>query len=172
MFEQFVGVSALKDVFWIIGESSPGLAIVLRPRGNDWLEDELLRFERNGVNVLVSLLEEAEEAELGLSEEGAIAKRIGLSYVSFPIPDRHVPPDLSSFRSFAMRLATRLRTGERIGVHCRGSIGRASITAACALIHLGWRPEAALKAIANARGCAIPDTTEQRDWILRYEVGS
>ena len=70
----------------------------------------------------------------------------------------------------AMGLADRLRTGERIGVHCRGSIGRSTVTAACALIHLGWQPQAALEAIAAARGCAVPDTEEQRRWILSYEA--
>jgi hypothetical protein len=43
------------------------------------------------------------------------------------------------------------------------------VTAACALIHLGWQPRAALTAIAIARGQAIPETQEQEDWILRYK---
>jgi protein-tyrosine phosphatase len=57
-----------------------------------------------------------------------------------------------------------------MGVHCRGSIGRATVTAACTLIHLGWTPQAALSAIQAARGCAVPDTQEQEDWILRYKA--
>lgn len=157
------------DIFWIEGDPS-GLAIVLRPRGNDWLEDELRRMKSSGINLLVSLLENDEAGELGLSEEGALATRIGLAYLSFPIEDRHVPPDTASFRGFVAGLATRLRAGERIGVHCRGSIGRASVTAASVLIHLGWAPSAALDAIETARGCQIPDTPEQRDWILRYKA--
>jgi len=161
---------ASSDIFWIRGNPPPRLAIVLRPRGNDWLEDELRRMKNSGVNVLVSLLESDEAEELGLSEEGALATRIGLSYLSFPIQDRHVPPDTASFRGFVVGLAARLRAGERIGVHCRGSIGRSSVTAACALIHLGWEPSAALDAIETTRGCQIPDTPEQRDWILRYKA--
>ena len=161
----------MADIFWISGNPTPGLAIVLRPRGNDWLEDELLRMKGNGVDVLVSLLELEEVEELGLSEEGTLAMRNGLAYLSFPIQDRHVPPRLERFRSFVKELASRVRTGERVAVHCRGSIGRASITVACTLIHLGWEPRVALHAIETARGCPIPDTPEQRDWILRYEVG-
>jgi protein-tyrosine phosphatase len=65
-------------------------------------------------------------------------------------------------------LASRLRAGEHIGVHCRGSVGRATVTAACTLVELGWAPNAALAAIEAARGCPIPDTDEQEFWILNY----
>jgi protein-tyrosine phosphatase len=63
-----------------------------------------------------------------------------------------------------------LAAGERIGVHCRGCIGRATITAACALIHRGWQARDALEAIAEARGFAVPDTLEQEDWTLMYKA--
>jgi len=67
-----------------------------------------------------------------------------------------------------MELARCVSTGVRGGIHCRGSIGRATITAACTLIHLGWKPREALGAIESARGIAVPDTQEQEDWILQY----
>jgi len=161
-------MSTLKDVFWING--TPALAIVLRPHGGDWLEDELLRLKNDGVQTLVSLLEADEAEDLGLLDEGLLAQQIGLAYHSYPIPDRQIPPNLSAFRAFVSNLAFSLRGGDRIGVHCRGSIGRATITAACALIHLGWSAQAALKQIEVARGCQVPDTPEQREWILRYEA--
>jgi protein-tyrosine phosphatase len=63
-----------------------------------------------------------------------------------------------------------LRAGEHMGVHCRGSIGRATVTAACTLIHIGWTPNDALAAIQTARGCTVPDTHEQEDWVLQYRV--
>jgi protein-tyrosine phosphatase len=55
-------------------------------------------------------------------------------------------------------------------VHCRGCIGRSTVTAACALIHLGWKPESALVAIQAARGVLVPQTQEQEDWILHYQA--
>jgi protein-tyrosine phosphatase len=160
----------LEDVFWISGESAPHLAIVLRPRGDDWLEDEIVRMKRGGVKTVVSMLESDEAALLGLAEEGKYARQHGLSFLSYPIPDRQTPDDRSAFCAFAADLAGRLRAGEHIGVHCRASIGRATIAAACTLIHLGWKPEAALSAIEIARGCPVPDTSEQEDWILHYEA--
>lgn len=164
--------TASSDIFWIDGDPLPGLAIVLRPRGGDWLEDELQRMKRGGITTLVSLLEREEILELGLGEERESATAVGLSYFSYPIPDRHTPPDFAGFQQFVKSLAIQLKAGERIGVHCRASIGRASITSACVLIQLGWSPEKALAAVASARGCSIPDTPEQREWILKYEVAA
>jgi protein-tyrosine phosphatase len=158
----------MNDIFWIHGNSPPALAVVLRPRG-DSLKEELLQMKQRGIQTLVSLLEEEEADSLGLTQEGSVAGQIGLQFVSFPIPDVHVPPNPDAFRKFVADLASRLGAGVRIGIHCRGSIGRSTVTAACTLIHLGWEPKAALDAIAAARGLAVPDTQEQEDWILRYK---
>ncbi|MGA2672496.1 MAG: hypothetical protein ABSE99_04640 [Terracidiphilus sp.] len=163
-------MSAVDDIFWIKGEPAAPLAIVLCPLGGDGLEGELIEMKRNGIETLVSLLREDEASMLGLAEECRLAGQIGLQFLSHPIPDCHTPPNNAAFQDFVAGLADRLRAGEHIGVHCRGSIGRATITAACALIELGWTPMAALAAIAAARGLAVPDTQEQEDWILRYRA--
>jgi protein-tyrosine phosphatase len=160
----------LKDLFWIHGTDSPHLAIVLRPRGGDWLTDEMRRIKANGVETVVSLLEPFEAEMLGLGEEATAAEQAGMSFLSFPIPDTHVPIDMQAFRSFIQGIAERLQNGEHVGVHCRGCIGRATITCACALIHLGWKPRNALDAIAKARGVSVPDTEEQERWILNYRA--
>jgi hypothetical protein len=36
---------------------------------------------------------------------------------------------------------------------------------------MGWKAETALAEIEAARGCSIPDTPEQREWILNFEAG-
>ena len=166
----FRELASLDDVFWIEGTPPVGLAIVLRPRGDDWLKDELDRIKQSGVQTLVSLLEPNEAGWLGLGEEGLLSEAAGMRFLSYPILDVHVPSDVNSFRAFVGGLADRLRSGERIGVHCRGSIGRSTVTAACTLIHLGWTAQDALKAIQSARGCDVPDTFEQKQWILNYKV--
>jgi protein-tyrosine phosphatase len=160
----------MPDIFWIGGHPRPGLAIVARPRGTDWLEDEMLELKREGIDTLVSLLERREAEWLGLDGEGAEAEKAGMVFLNFPIPDTHVPMNVRQFRRFAGDLAMRLRNGERIGVHCRGSIGRATVTAACTLIHLGWKPGDALIAVEATRGCPVPDTEEQQAWIMAYEA--
>lgn len=160
----------MPDIHWIEGNPAPGLAIVIRPQGDDHLEDELGRLRHGGIDTIVSLLEPFEADFLGLAEEEAAAGRVGLKFLSFPIRDGNVPRDVVRFRAFVRGIANDLATGERIGVHCRGSIGRATITAACALIHRGWKACDALEAIAEARGFAVPDTLDQEDWILAYKA--
>ncbi len=177
----------IKEIFWIElhrgdSESSalsssasprsraPRLAIVLRPRGGQFLRSELEKFKDAGIRILVSLMEAKEAVAFGLAEEPEIAEELGLMFLPYPIRDRTVPRDPISFRGFVQDLAERLRAGRVVGIHCQGSIGRATVTAACALIHLGWKPSAALAAVHEARGCMVPNTQEQEDWILSYKA--
>ena len=148
------------------------MAIVARPLGTDMLGYEMFALKRGGIDTLVSLLERREAEWLGLENERAEAERAGINFLSFPITDATVPFKVARFRAFVSDLAERLREGERIGVHCRGSIGRATVTAACTLIHLGWKPAAALAAVEETRGCPVPDTEEQRAWVMAYEGGA
>ena len=157
-------------VLWIKGNPPAPLAIVLRPEGGKQLRGALKRMKKAGVQTIVSLLEQDEADWLGLAEEGALTAALGMRFLSYPIPDREVPPDPAHFRLFVSDLAASLRGGERIGVHCRGCIGRATVTAACTLIHLGWGPADALAAIEQARGYPVPDTDEQLHWILHYRA--
>ena len=160
----------VEDVFWIDGNPPVPLAIVLCPQGGDELKDEMLHLRQSGVETVVSMLDKAEAVWLGLAKEEALARQAGMQFLSYPILDVHVPSNIDTFRWFAAGLANRLRAGERIGIHCRGSIGRAPLTAACTLIHLGWKPKDALASIQAARGFPIPDTKEQLRWVLNYKA--
>lgn len=163
-------MKTMPDIFWIGGKPAPGLAIVSRPPGGELLENELRRIHAAGIDTIASLLQPDEADYLGLEDEEAAARRAGLNFLSFPITDGQVPWDVYPFRQFIRGMATRLGAGEHIGIHCRGCIGRSTITAACALIHLGWKARAAVQAIAQARGVPVPDNPFQEDWIRRYKA--
>lgn len=149
----------MKDIYWISEEQNAKVAIVARPRGGDWLEADLVRMKHAGIDAVVSLLTAPEEQELGLA------------FFSYPIPDRNVPRDETHFLQFLAGVLELLRQGQAIGVHCRGCIGRATITAASLLMQRGWSASEALRAIEEARGCPVPDTEEQREWILALGDG-
>jgi protein-tyrosine phosphatase len=144
--------------------------VLLCPRGGRELFDELRGIQRDGIQTLVSLLEDEQVEMLELADEGRLASMMGVQFIHHPLPDHSLPPDEADFREFVSGLANRLRNGERVGIHCWASIGRATMAAACALIHLGWDPEVALAAIEKARGCRVPDTGEQEEWILNYQT--
>ena len=162
-------LNRVNEIFWINGDRPPHLAIVLRPRGEDWLGDAMRRMRANGIETVISMLEAHEAEWLGLAAERTAAERVGMEFLSFPITDTQVPANAGAFRSFVADVARRLDEGQHVGVHCRGSIGRATILAACTLIKLGWSATDALEAIENARGEEVPDTSEQAAWIRSYE---
>lgn len=157
----------MTEIYWI-GDRRQ-MAIVARPRGGEWLRDDLASLKSGGIDVLVSFLQPYEEQELGLQDEKCLAGDVGLEFISFPIPDRQLPPDLSSFRRFVEKLAQRVRQGDRLGVHCRGCIGRSTVLLAAVMITLGVKAEEALRQIERARGLNVPDTAEQLEWILNYQ---
>jgi len=148
--------------YWITDQ----LAIVPRPRGGDWLDEEMLALRESGIDAVVSLLTEPEASELGLGDEKESAHRAQLDFYSFPIPDRETP-SADAFKIFLAKLRQELQNGKKIGFHCRACIGRATVTAASLLIQTGTPPETAWNLIEKARGCAVPDTTEQKSWVNR-----
>jgi protein-tyrosine phosphatase len=160
----------MKSVWWVDEGRNPRVAIVPRPRGDDWLEEDLASLKKAGIDVLVSLLRADEAEELGLAEEGAIAERLGMRFISYPVPDRCTPHDGSGFRKLVSELAEAVKEGHRVGAHCRACIGRSTVLIASVLIAQGMDPEDALLRIAQARECFVPDTPEQREWILQFRA--
>jgi protein-tyrosine phosphatase len=139
-----------------------------RPRGGDWLEDEIRSLRDLGVDVVVSLLENHETRELNLECEGACCADSGISFLSFPIRDRSVPPSIPETRKLAQAIFGLLGDGKNVVVHCRGGIGRSSVIAACVMMLSGIAADQALLKIQDARGCLIPDTSEQRQWVNEF----
>jgi len=155
------------DLFWITGPWQGRLAVSTRPRGGDWLEDEIRGWRSAHVDSVVSLLEHDEEKQLELDREGEVAEASGIHFISFPIVDRGVPTSIPSTISLLRAVSRRLERGENVAVHCRQGIGRAALFAAGTLMAAGKSPEAALEAVCSARGVNVPETQEQRDWLQR-----
>jgi len=153
------------DLFWIPGPWRGRMAVATRPRGGDWLEDEADGWRRAGLDVVVSLLEEDEAAQLQLSSEADIARSKGLQLISFPIPDRGVPASMPATLGLLRSLATALEQGKNVAVHCRQGIGRSGLIATAVLVTSGIGVEKAIETVSAARGQAIPETTAQLEWI-------
>jgi protein-tyrosine phosphatase len=134
-----------------------------RPRGHDWLPDDIRRLRRAGVEVIASASPEVEE--LGLEGEAEECAQSGLRFVSFPMADRSAPTSPISFTALVDRLAEYSKNGKAIAIHCRVGIGRSSMIAAGVLIMNGLSPDSAFQTIEEARGCPVPDTHEQRQRV-------
>ena len=153
------------DLFWIPGPWRGKLAVITRPRGGDWLEDEVNAWRRDGLDVVVSLLERDEADQLELRLEGDIAKSKNVQFISFPIPDRGVPISTKNAISFLREIAAKLEDGRNVAIHCRQSVGRSGLIAAGLLVTSGMGVDKAIEAVSTARGQVIPETPAQLQWI-------
>ncbi|WP_440134588.1 phosphatase domain-containing putative toxin [Chitinophaga sancti] len=148
-------------IYWI----AENIGIMARPRGNEWLEDEIIAFSKQGVNIIVSLLEQQEVAELGLRQEQELCKKHSIQFINFPIPDRSLPPKSRQTEAFIYGLSQQT---SKIVIHCRMGIGRSSIIAACLLLNNKKAIEI-ISHISAIRGLKVPDTAEQFQWLIDRE---
>ena len=140
-----------------------------RPRGDNWLEDEINHLKSSNVNVLVSLLERNEIQELNLDHEEELCVTKNIDYINFPIPDRDIPKLSDKVDQLIDRLTKKLNAGLSIVIHCRMGIGRSSIIAAAVLMTYRLKPNDIIKNISIVRGLKVPDTDKQIEWLKARE---
>ena len=158
----------LSKLYWIEGPWKGKLAITPRPRGYEWIEDEILFWKDSDLEVIVSLLTREEMVTLGLEEEENFCSKYGLEFLSFPIVDRDVPESMLKTLNLVKELYAKLSNGKKIAIHCRQGIGRAALIASALLVFSGVDPEKSFVAVSRARGCSVPETSGQKDWIKRF----
>lgn len=154
-------------IHWISEVKKGRLGIMARPRGGDWLADEISYLAGCGVGVVVSLLEKHEIEELDIVQEEALCEANGVSFLSFPIRDRDIPSSTHKTLQLAESIFNHLKNGQNVAIHCRAGIGRSSVIAACVLMMNGLDVDEAFLTIERARGCIVPDTPEQREWVAQ-----
>ncbi len=140
-----------------------------RPRGNDWLADEVTRWKESGVKTVVSLLEKDEIQELGLRDEQGLCNQQQIDYINFPIKDRAVPTEQAAVDELIKLLDDKVSEGQKVVIHCRMGIGRATLIAAAVLLKRGLQTEKVIEKITKVRELKVPDTDEQVLWLKRLE---
>ena len=157
------------SIYTIKGPWKGGLAIISRPRGGDWLEDEVREWKNERMNAVVSLLTNEEQREFDLLRELECAEQHGLTFISLPIIDLGVPTALEeTFRTLS-KVEALLTSGQNVGIHCRQGIGRSSLIAAALLVMSGATASEAVDMISESRGLPVPETLEQRKWVSDFE---
>ena len=163
-------ITMAAKIFWVTGPWRGRLGIVPRPRGAEWLDDDTRAWREAGIDVVVSLLEAAEEADLDLTGESTSSTTSGLVFRAFPIPDLGVPRSSEAVAELADQLVDALSWGKPVVVHCRQSIGRSAMMVAAVLIAGGLDAETATTAIRQSRGRDVPETQAQRQWISDFSA--
>ena len=116
------------EPFWIGGPWTGRLAILLRPRGGDWLEDEVRSWRQAGLDAVVSLLTPDEIANFDLVHEADLCEATGIRFLSFPIADRGSPSSGPATLTFVESLEKYLADGKNVGLHCRQGVFRDHFT--------------------------------------------
>ncbi len=140
-----------------------------RPRGDDWLEDEINHLKNNEVGVLVSLLERDEIYDLKLDNEEHICTTKNITYINFPIPDRDIPKQNGDTDKLIGILTQKIDEGQSVVIHCRMGIGRSSIIAASVLLKYKHKAKNVIENISLVRGLKVPDTDKQLSWLISRE---
>ena len=142
-----------KYLYWLDGPWRGKLAMAARPRGGDWLRDDMASWKRAGIDTVLSLLTPDEETDLDLRDEAGEAKAQGMEFGSFPVPDRQVPRSEAEWAEVLEKVTRALSEGKNVDVHCRQGIGRSGLVAACLLVRRGMSPGAAVELVSAERAC-------------------
>lgn len=155
-------------IYWLYEFSTKAkLGIMSRPRGNDWLEDEIMKLANQKVQLCISLLETEEIIDLGLNLEHELCKKHGITYINYKIKDRSIPFDNKNCNAFISLVYEEILKCKNVVIHCRMGIGRSSIIAA-RLMNFEIRDMSLIiKNISSIRGISIPDTEDQLKWLLK-----
>lgn len=142
--------------------------------GDPWERD--LRLDMRaivdwGATTVVSLMEPHELPMLNIPGLGDAAEDAGLEWHHLPIPDVKVPDErferLWTYSGHVLR--GKLRSGEKIVLHCRGGLGRTGMIAARLAIEFGVPPDEALRGVREARTGTV-ETRAQEAYVLRQRA--
>lgn len=158
----FRGVTLPSDVsgsLWLHG--MPGRC---EPLERAWEE-----VRAHGIQIIVCLAGSEEVRAESPSYAAALdAKAAPCSVEPFPIFDFGVPDDREAFWCLAAKIATQLKAGARILIHCGAGIGRTGTLATCVLLALAQPLAKAEREVAMAG--SHQETDEQRALVSWCEA--
>jgi protein-tyrosine phosphatase len=155
-------------MYWVKQDETRRLAIAPRPRGDDWLRDELLLYRSQGIEHLVSTLTRWEIPDLGLSAEDQTCERCGLKLHRFSIEDQGVPDSMLAAHAFLSPLLAFAQQGKGVAFHGRSGMGRAPLLLGALLVMDDWRTDDVWPALSDARQARVPETDDQRAWLFDF----
>lgn len=113
------------------------------------------------VDVLVSLIERHEFAELQVEHLLERVEALGMRSRWFPIPDFHAPPSKAALHTLITEILADLTQGNTVVIHCKAGLGRSGLVVACCLVALGYGSQAAIAQVRQVRPGAVENHTQE-----------
>jgi len=140
--------------------------------GAQWKRDlatDITTIRAWGASTLITLMESEEMQLHGVETIGEVAKKASLHWYQLPIIDGSIPDNRfdTAWPHVGQIILNRLRSDEKVVVHCRGGLGRTGMIVSALLIETCYTPSKALAAVRAARPGTV-ETTDQESFVLNY----
>jgi len=159
------------------GRGQIGMTICPGKRGDSeygaqWKRDlatDITTIRAWGASTLITLMESEEMQLHGVETIGEVAKKASLHWYQLPIIDGSIPDNRfdTAWPHVGQIILNRLRSDEKVVVHCRGGLGRTGMIVSALLIETCYTPSKALAAVRAARPGTV-ETTDQESFVLNY----
>lgn len=137
------------------------------------LEADLKKLkEKEGADILISLVEHEEYEAVGVGELIERARAAGLEVLHLPIPDGGTPAYAGveeRHRKLVDEIVEALEGGRTVVIHCLGGMGRTGLVAATVLVALGYSAQEAIRFVQEARPGTI-ENEAQIGYVEGFEV--
>lgn len=142
-----------------------GIAMVLMENWNRDLSQDLDTLKNvYKTDILVSLMEDFEFDDLGISDFKEKCAEKSIKNIRFHIVDGSIPEekDLGDYLKLAKELKLELENGKNVVIHCRGGLGRTGTLASCILVLFGFSPKDALEETRKCRKGTVENEIQEK----------
>ncbi|WP_414932306.1 cyclin-dependent kinase inhibitor 3 family protein [Vibrio europaeus] len=117
------------------------------------LEASLTQLKEQGVEAIVTALDDAELASKGVSELGAKAQQLSMQWFQIEIEDDCAPGAefAAKWQAASPELHKILDNGGKVAMHCMGGSGRTGLFAAHLLLEKQWKLEDIVREVQALR---------------------
>ncbi|BDU38955.1 cyclin-dependent kinase inhibitor 3 family protein [Vibrio nigripulchritudo] len=154
---------------WNLDLESGGLVLTPCPGTKGVaLEASLQQLKDEGVQAVVTALDNAELASKVVSDLGEITEKLGMKWFQIEIEDDCAPSDAftAKWQKASPELHKILNQGGKVALHCMGGSGRTGLFAAHLLLEKGWELADIIREVQALRPGAFTKPV-QVDYIER-----